>query len=117
MHVNWRYDINHYKGLYQGNFCIQRNDNFNNAWNLETYDVLKSLATDPDTIERIDQTIWSAVLNMNYSYKNIMPVSNLITNGKFFNWYKHGTEIPMYCTVIPQQYLFNKEVTPIDYKL
>lgn len=112
-----QYDVNNYKGLYQGNFTIQRNDNFNNAWNLETYDILKHLATEPDTIERIDQTIWSAILNINYQYKNIMPISNLITNGQFFNWYVHGTETRMMSSVIPQQYLFNKEVKPIDYDL
>ena len=113
MFNTWQYDVYNYKGLYQGNFVIQRNDSFSNAWNLETYDVLKSLATYPDTIERIDQTIWSAILNLNYRYKKIMPVSNLITNGQFFNWYKHGTTIPMIITNIIPQYLFNEETTTI----
>ena len=46
MYNKLQYDAVNYKGLYQGNFVIQRNDDFNNAWNLTTYDILKHLATE-----------------------------------------------------------------------
>lgn len=86
------YDIKGYKGLYQFNFMIQRKGNFNDEWNKTTYDVLKNLATPPETIERVDQTIGSFILNRFYSDRKIMPVGQYICNGMFFNWYQHNTE-------------------------
>ena len=104
------YNPESYKGLYQGNFVIQRNDCFNNAWNLTTYDVLKHLATAPDTIERLDQTISSVILNMMYSYKKIMPVDASILNGKYFKWCRHGTDDAFSVEQIIEPYLFNQKV-------
>ena len=104
------YDVMNYKGLYQFNFMIQRNDAFNNNWNHMTYEILQKLATEPDTIERLDQTLGSFVLNKMFSDKNIMPVGQYICNGLFFNWYQHNTENPMVCddrnNIEP--HLFNK---------
>lgn len=107
------YNIENYKGLYQGNFVIQRDDSFNNAWNLVTYDMLKHLATAPDTIERIDQTVWSVVLNMLYSYKKIMPVDGSILNGKYFNWCYHNTNKAHKVDNIIESYMFNEKVDTI----
>ena len=104
------YDIVNYKGLYQGNFVIQKNDNFNNAWNLVSYDILKNLAEKPDTIERIDQTITSAILNKVFSYKNIMPVSSSIMKGKYFYWCYHKSNYPINVCEDYVTYMFNKQV-------
>ena len=104
------YDAMNYRGLYQYNFMIQRNDGFNNAWNEMTYKILKALATEPDTVERLDQTIGSFVLNKFFSDKNIMPVGQYICDGLYFNWYVHNTENRMVCddrnNIEP--HLFNK---------
>lgn len=106
------YDVMNYKGLYQFNFMIQRNDGFNNAWNEMNYKILKALATEPDTIERIDQTIGSFVLNKFFSDKNIMPVGQYICNGMFFNWYVHNTDRAMDCDGRNQiePFMFNKMI-------
>ncbi len=108
---NLKYDLK-YKGLYQANFSIQKNDDFNTAWNKTTYDICKHLATEPNTIERVDQIISSIVLNMMFNYKNIMPVSNEITNDGYFNWHIHNTNDSYYIKITGIQYLFNKETFP-----
>ena len=104
------YDPMNYKGLYQYNFMIQKNDAFNNNWNHMTYEILQKLATEPDTCERLDQTLGSFVLNKMFSDKNIMPVGQYICDGLFFNWYVHNTDQKMDCngfnTIEP--FLFNK---------
>ena len=106
------YDVMNYKGLYQYNFMIQRNDSFNNNWNNMTYEILQKLATEPDTSERLDQTIGSFVLNKMFPDKNIMPVGQYICDGMYFNWYVHNTEHRMNCDGRNQigPYLFNKSV-------
>lgn len=103
------YDLN-YQGLYQYNFMIQRNDEMNNTWNKVTYETLQKLATEPDTAERIDQTIGSFILNKFFSDQKIMPVGQYLCDGLFFNWYVHGTNNKMDCNdrYFIEPYLFNK---------
>lgn len=106
------YDVNNYKGLYQYNFMIQRNDAFNNNWNAITYDVLKRLAAPPDTVERLDQTIGSFVLNTMFSEKKIMAVGQYVCDGMFFNWYMHNSENRMNCSAVNNcnPFVFNNSV-------
>lgn len=109
--VSTGYDLN-YNGLYQYNFMIQRNDNFNLEWNERTFELLKQFPSKGQTIERLDQTVGSYVLNHYYSDKKIMPVGQYITEGMYFWWYVHGTESPMLGGNAGQitPYLFNKSV-------
>ena len=95
--ANNKYDVRNYKGLYQFNFMVQRNDHFNNEWNRMTYKSLQALATEPDTCERIDQTIGSFILNNYFNEKKIMPVGQYICNGMFFHWYQHNSNNIMNC--------------------
>lgn len=90
------YDVFRYKGLFQYNFCIQRKNEINMRLNAETYDVLKMLATEPDTCERIDQTIGTFVINTHYPDLKIMPVGQYICFDSYFKWCRHGTDLPMY---------------------
>ena len=90
------YDVKGYKGLFQYNFCIQRNNEINNRLNAETYQVLKMLTTAPDTCERLDQTIGSFIINTHYPDLRIMPVGQYICFGHYFNWCQHGTDNVMY---------------------
>lgn len=103
------YDFN-YRGLYQYNFMIQRNDSFNLALNDITYKTLKAVATPPDTCERLDQTIGSFILNKFFSDKKLMPCGQYICDGVFFNWYQHNSNNRMNCddrnNITP--FLFNK---------
>lgn len=89
------YDVFNYRGLFQYNFCIQRNNEINNRLNTETYDVLKMLATEPDTAERLDQTIGSFVINTHYPTLKILPVGQYICFGHYFNWCVHNTDTVM----------------------
>ena len=93
------YDVMNYKGLFQYNFCIQRNNEINNRLNSETYNVLRQLATAPDTCERLDQTIGSFVINTHYPDLKIMPVGQYIAfsyAGGYFNWCQHNTNNVMH---------------------
>ena len=89
------YDIKHYRGLFQYNFAIQRNNEINNRLNNETYEVLKMLATEPSTSERLDQTIGSFVINTHYTDMKIMPVGQYICFNSYFNWCSHGSDRTM----------------------
>lgn len=107
------YDVKNYKGLFQGNFSIQRKNEIVMRSNAETYQVLKMLATAPDTVHRIDQTIWTFVLATHYPTIKIMPVGQYICHNEYFNWCMHGTDTPMVynCAYDCDPYIFNKGVT------
>lgn len=107
---NKGYDVENYKGLYQGNFVIQRRNNFCTDWNGVTYSIMKCIPSPNETINRLDQTFSSFVLNKFYSDKKIMPVGQYICNGMFFNWYQHGTNNAMNCNDAYniEPFLFNK---------
>lgn len=86
------YDVKNYKGLFQYNFCIQRKNDIVNRLNAETYNVMKMLATEPDTIERLDQTIGTFVINTHYQDLKILPVGQYICFNHYFNWCGHGSD-------------------------
>ena len=106
------YDVMNYRGLYQGNFVIQRRDNFCKDWNYTTYEIMKHFPSPNETINRLDQTFSSFVLNKFYTDKKIMPVGQYTCNGMFFNWYQHKTNNRMDCSgyydVDP--FLFDRQV-------
>lgn len=107
------YDVRERKGLFQYNFAIQRNIPIVNASNAETYNVLKMLATEPDTAERLDQTIGTFVLATHFSNMKIMPVGQYICFDHYFNWCVHGTNTPMVynCAYDCDPFIFDKRVT------
>ena len=113
----YNYDAKEYKGLYQYNFMIQKNNKFNNLWNQLTLTTLKYLAENGKQVERLDQTIGSMILNKYYSDSvNILPVTEDICNGNPFLWCSHGTDRPMKTSTKEERiepYLFNKICTKI----
>jgi hypothetical protein len=87
------YDLNQ-KGLYQGSFEIVRNNQTNNAINDLTFGLLCLMGT--GSIERIDQTITSAIINRFYSNLKVLPVSeDIITDGDLMTWYFHNSDKPI----------------------
>lgn len=112
--LNWmirtfRYDVKEYKGLYQYNICIQRNSKMCNSLNELTLANLKFLAEEGKQIERIYQTIVSMILNIYFSDKKIMTISDEICNNQIFYWCTHGTDKKMRgCPTHIEPYLFNK---------
>ena len=107
------YDLKNHKGLYVAAFFIQRNNEFNNVWNLMSYSICKYLGMDTVfKIERIDQCIRSFVLNKYFPDKKILPLSIDLTKGNFLSWMNHrsGTE-----RILEQKidyYVQNKKVIP-----
>lgn len=93
--ANNGYDVKNYKGLFQYNFCIQRNNEIINRLNKETYDLLVTLAPEGEDIERVDQTVGSFVINTHYPNLKVFPTGQFICFGHYFNWCSHGTDIPM----------------------
>lgn len=103
------YDMS-YRGLYQGCFEILRNSDINNAINDQTFGMLCMLGS-YGVIERIDQTVWSMIINRFYADRlKVLPVSeSIVTDGRLMQWCKHKTTIPVpeaQDTIKP--YLFNR---------
>ena len=93
------YDVRNYKGLFQYNFIMQRNNEINNRLKAETYNLLKMNAPKGETVDRLDQTLGSFVINTHYPELKILPVGQYVCvkdfYGGYFDWCMHGTEIPM----------------------
>ena len=88
------YDLRQ-QGLYQGCFEVLRNNYTNTDINDLTFALLCLMGT--GSIERIDQTITSAIINRFYSNLKVLPVSeDIITDGDLMTWYFHnsGKAIP-----------------------
>lgn len=84
------YDLRQ-QGLYQGCFEVQRDNRTNNDINDLTFALLCLMGT--GSIERIDQTITSAIINRFYSNLKVLPVSeDIITDGDLMTWYFHNSD-------------------------
>jgi hypothetical protein len=84
------YDLEQ-KGLYQGCFEVLKDNRVNNDINDLTFGLLCLIGT--NTIERIDQTITSAIINHFYSNLKVLPVSEgIITDGNLMTWYFHNSD-------------------------
>lgn len=87
------YDLRQ-QGLYQGCFEVQRDNRTNNDINDLTFALLCLMGT--GSIERIDQTITSAIINRFYSNLKVFPVSeDIITDGNLMQWYFHNSDKPI----------------------
>lgn len=83
------------RGLYQGCFEIQRDTEINHAVNDLTFCLL-ALMGGQGKIERIDQTVTSAVINRFFSDMRILPVSeDIVTDGRYMQWYFHNSDKPI----------------------
>lgn len=82
-----RYPLS-YKGLFQGTFKIVRNDKTNKDFENLTMSFLKYLGTE-NAIERLDQTVYTFVLNNWFNGKKILPVSEQILRSDYMTWYWH----------------------------
>ena len=84
------YDLEQ-KGIYQGCFEVLRNNYTNTDINDITFALLCLMGA--GSIERIDQTITSAVINRFYGNLKVLPVSeDIITDGDLMTWYFHNSD-------------------------
>lgn len=107
------YDLN-YKGLYQGCFEIVRKCDINDSINDIVFDFLRYLGD--GNIERLDQTLWSFVINHLFPDLKVMPVSeSLITDSEYMTWYLHKSSTPIPTNKKIKPYLFDKPITTKEY--
>ena len=80
-----------YKGLFQGTFKIVRNDKTNADFERLSLAFMKYLGTEQQ-IERVDQTVYSFVLNTWFYDKKILPVSEQILRSDYMTWFWHKSD-------------------------
>lgn len=109
-----RYDIN-YKGLFQLCFSIKRRNETTNAIDAMTMSILKYLSLGQDKFERLDQTVFSFVMNRYFNYLKVLPVSEQIVRSSALTWFWHKSNnknLNFFMT--PGQpdykYVFNKQI-------
>ena len=103
----WGYDLD-YQGMFQGCFEIVRNTAKNRDINRLTYHLMKYTGGE-EVIDRLDQHIFSFVVNTLHRDLKIMPVSeNLVTHSQFAQWYFHNSMRPITKPVEIQPMMFNQ---------
>ena len=104
----WGYDLD-YQGMFQGCFEIVRNTEKNRDINRLTYHLMKYTGGE-NAIDRLDQHIFSFVVNTLHQDLKVLPVSeNLITMGsKWAQWYIHKSMRPISNPEKIQPMMFNQ---------
>ena len=104
----WGYDLD-YQGMFQGCFEIVRNTEKNRDINRLTYHLMKYTGGE-EVIDRLDQHIFSFVVNTLHRDLKVLPVSqNLITMGsKWAQWYIHKSMRPISTPGKIQPMMFNQ---------
>ena len=105
----WGYDVDGYQGMFQGCFEIVRDTPKNRDINRLTYALMKYTGGE-DAIDRLDQHIFSFVVNSQHPDLKVLPVSeNLITMGsKWAQWYIHKSMRPISNPNKIQPMMFNQ---------
>ena len=85
-----KYDINQ-KGLYQGSVRICKNTELNKEIDSNVFLSLVELGKDENKIERLDQTIYSFIINYLYKDIKIFPFAQQVFQSKYMSWCQHGT--------------------------
>jgi len=108
------YDVR-YKGLFQLCFSIKRRSKTTDDIDGMTFSFLKYLS-EPGQFERLDQTVFTFVMNRYFNDLKVLPVSEQIYHDNpYFQWYWHGGDNPnnniFYDIRKPDmKYVFDKEV-------
>ena len=87
--VSHGYDLT-YRGLFQMTVSIQRRNVMTEEINSATFETMRKVSP-VGGFERLDQTIFSFILNSRYSHLKIMPLSERLLRSAFLQWYHHGT--------------------------
>lgn len=85
------YDFD-FRGLFQGGFIITRCNEVSRRIEAGVLELLRELGTNGD-VERIDQTIFSFLMNMKYSHLKVLPVSERLFHSDLMTICYHGTGI------------------------
>lgn len=82
------YDIK-YKGLFQLCFSIKRKTETTNVIDSMTMSILKWLSLGEESFERLDQTVFSYVMNRYFNTLNVLPISEQVVRSYAIQWYWH----------------------------
>lgn len=107
------YDLN-YKGLLQTGLLITRNTSLTKSIIDDTYTLAKQLGENGH-MERIDQVLFSYVMNSKYNDIKVLPLSEQVLHSYYMQIYQHGTNdvnayVDFDLTRKDKKYLFNKLV-------
>ena len=83
-----RYDTS-YKGLFQLCFSVKRKCKVVDAADAMTMATLKWLSLPFDTFERLDQTVFTYIMNRYFSDAKVLPVSEQVVRSYALTWYWH----------------------------
>lgn len=111
------FPVNEWKGLAQLCYIMQRKSRLNEEINRMTYTWLKYFGDERTGIERVDQCIFSFVLQKYFSIAKIMYIDQRMYNGEHsnapFTWYPHNSDTPfkpIETKDMKEPYFFNKRV-------
>ena len=85
-----KYDCS-YKSLFQLCFSIKRNTKTTAAIDSMTMSLLKYLSISQESFERLDQTVFSFVINRYFSNLKVLPVSEQIVRSYALTWFWQKT--------------------------
>jgi len=80
------------RGMFQGGFAITRRNETTRRIEGETLEFMRELGVNGE-IERLDQTVFSYLMNLKYSHLRILPVSEQLFHSDLMGICFHGTEI------------------------
>ena len=108
-----KYDLS-YKGLYQLCFTIKRRTHTTKQIDHLTFSFLEVMSPE-GKFERLDQTIFSFVMNTYFSTLKVLPISEQVVRSYAIQWYWHNSnrenQNVFYDINKPDmKYLFNKQV-------
>ena len=98
-----------YNGLYQGTVRICKNTKLNKQIDTFTFNTLIKLGTN-GIIERLDQTIYSFIINKFFPSIKIFPFSQQVFQSDYMTWMIHNTTLPIQCKTgkyLAYGYVFN----------
>ena len=87
----WYYE---YQGLYVKTISIIRNTKDIEKWNQLTFEYCQMLAYGESKVDRLDQTIWSYILNKYFAdviHPLCFPFEIINGEDPYFIWYNHGS--------------------------
>ena len=110
MQIAEGWNVKEFKGMAQMCYSIQTKNRLNEDLNRLTYAILKYLG-DSSGIERVDQTVFSFVLQKYFPMAKIMWVDQRMYQSDYFTWYAHNSNrafAPMDVKSMREPYWNNK---------
>lgn len=112
--IKANYDLS-YKGLFQLCFSIKRKNDITLAIDHMTMSILKYLSIGQQQFERLDQTVFTFVMNRYFNDIKVLPVSEQIVRSYALTWYWHKSmnknlNVFYDITKPDLKWMFNKEV-------